>query len=107
MQFKYQYMFINEGLEGRSCTGIACHNEDLVLVNWRTKNITIIDTEGETKLKFTHESLAEPTCLAVDPHYGHILVADNRKKLIFVFDEEGKLLFEVMLLLILMIISYY
>lgn len=85
----------NEGLEGRSCTGIACHNEDLVLVNWRTKNITIIDTEGETKLKFTHESLAEPTCLAVDPHYGHILVADNRKKLIFVFDEEGKLLFEV------------
>lgn len=38
----------NEGLEGRSCTGIDVCKNGLVVVNWRTKTITTMDLAGNT-----------------------------------------------------------
>ena len=47
----------NDGLAGRSCTGIAVSNNGLVIVNWRTKTVTELSTlEGETLSKFSHNA---------------------------------------------------
>lgn len=37
----------------------------------------------------------EPIDVAVDRNYGHILVADNGQSCVFVFDSDGKILFQV------------
>lgn len=39
--------------------------------------------------------LQEPIDIAVDQNYGHILVADNGQSCVFVFDSDGKILFQV------------
>ncbi|KAK9718052.1 NHL repeat [Popillia japonica] len=85
----------NEGLNGRSCTGIAVSSNGLVIVNWRTKAITEMDTSGETLNTFTYNAFQEPIDVAVDKNYGHILVADNGMSCVYVFDSEGKILFQV------------
>ncbi|CAH0554867.1 unnamed protein product [Brassicogethes aeneus] len=85
----------NDGLLGRSCTGIAISNDGLVVVNWRTKFITEMTTDGETLKSFTYNAFQEPIDLAVDKSYGHVLVADNGMSCVFVFDAEGKILFKV------------
>ncbi|XP_018565603.1 tripartite motif-containing protein 2 isoform X2 [Anoplophora glabripennis] len=85
----------NEGLLGRSCTGIAISNEGLVVVNWRSKYITEMTTDGETIKYFTYNAFQEPIDVAVDKSYGHVLVADNGMSCVFVFDAEGKILFQV------------
>jgi hypothetical protein len=47
----------NEGLAGRSCTGIAVSNNGLVVVNWRTKTVTELSTvHGDTLFKFSHNA---------------------------------------------------
>nr|XP_024219752.1 tripartite motif-containing protein 3-like [Halyomorpha halys] len=51
--------------------------------------------EGESLSSFTHCGFQEPIDIAVDSTYGHILVADNGPSCVFVFDTEGKFLFEV------------
>lgn len=85
----------NEGLLGRSCTGIAISNEGLVVVNWRTKFITEMTFDGETIKSFTYNAFQEPIDVAVDKSYGHILVADNGMNCVFAFDADGKILFQV------------
>ncbi|XP_050304391.1 tripartite motif-containing protein 3-like isoform X2 [Anthonomus grandis grandis] len=85
----------NEGLLGRSCTGIAISTNGLIVVNWRTKIVTEITTDGETLKSFTYNAFQEPIDVAVDRSYGHILVADNGLSCVFVFDEDGKILFQV------------
>ncbi|XP_066253109.1 tripartite motif-containing protein 3-like isoform X2 [Euwallacea similis] len=85
----------NEGLLGRSCTGLAISNNGLIVVNWRTKVVTEITTDGETVKSFTNNAFQEPIDVAVDKSYGHILVADNGMSCVFVFDEDGKILFQV------------
>ncbi|XP_049778139.1 tripartite motif-containing protein 2-like isoform X1 [Schistocerca cancellata] len=85
----------NEGLVGRSCTGIAVSDSGLVVVNWRTKTVTEMSTDGQTLSKFSHNAFQEPIDVAVDRTYGHILVADNGISCVFVFDSEGKLLLQV------------
>nr|CAD7396857.1 unnamed protein product [Timema poppensis] len=85
----------NEGLAGRSCTGIAVSSNGLVVVNWRTKTITELSHEGETISQFSHNAFQEPIDVAVDKSYGHILVADNGLSCVFVFDADGKILFQV------------
>nr|CAD7453141.1 unnamed protein product [Timema tahoe] len=85
----------NEGLAGRSCTGIAVSSNGLVVVNWRTKTITELSHEGETISQFSHNAFQEPIDVAVDKSYGHILVADNGLSCVFVFDAAGKILFQV------------
>ncbi|XP_044754086.1 tripartite motif-containing protein 2-like isoform X2 [Coccinella septempunctata] len=93
--FSFIKHITNEGLLGRSCTGISLSNNGLVVINWRTKCITEMTEDGNTVRTFTHGSFSEPIDIAVDRTYGHILVADNGTCCIFVFDEEGKYLFQV------------
>lgn len=87
----------NTGLSGRSCTGAAVceHGGWLAVVNWRNRTISRLDPHGTTLAAFTHASFVEPIDLAIDSNYGHILVADNGPSCVFVFDTEGKLLFQV------------
>ncbi|XP_057320988.1 tripartite motif-containing protein 2-like isoform X1 [Microplitis mediator] len=92
---EFQRHVTNEGLEGRSCTGIAISEQGLVVVNWRTRTITEMSTLGDTIRSFTHNAFQEPIDVAVDRSYGHILVADNGQSCVFVFDSDGKVLFQV------------
>lgn len=85
----------NDGLNGRSCTGIAISGNGLVIINWRTKRVVEMTTDGETVNSFTYNAFQEPIDVAVDKSYGHILVADNGLGCICVFDSEGKILFQV------------
>lgn len=81
-------------------TGIAISNDGLVVVNWRSKYITEMTTDGETIKYFTYNAFQEPIDVAVDKSYGHILVADNGMSCVFVFDAEGKILFQVNILIL-------
>ncbi|XP_017775302.1 PREDICTED: tripartite motif-containing protein 3-like [Nicrophorus vespilloides] len=85
----------NEGLSGRSCTGIAVSNNGLVVVNWRTRTVTEMTTSGQTVMTFTYNAFQEPINVAVDKCYGHILIADNGMNCVYVFDGDGKILFQV------------
>ncbi|XP_008198605.2 tripartite motif-containing protein 2 isoform X3 [Tribolium castaneum] len=85
----------NEGLLGRSCTGITLSSNGLIVVNWRNKSITEMSKDGETIKTFTYNAFQEPIDVAVDKNYGHILVADNGMNCVFVFDADGKILFQV------------
>lgn len=83
-------------LAGRSCTGIACTKASgLVVVNWRTKQVIEMTDAGEVARTFTHAQFQEPIAVAVEPAYGHVLVADNGACCVFVFDSGGKPLFQV------------
>merc|ERR1719429_611824 len=68
----------NEGLEGRSVTGICMgsSNDSLMLINWRTKTVTEISFDGHTIGSFTHEDFKEPIDVAIDQD-GQVYVADN------------------------------
>nr|XP_046911252.1 tripartite motif-containing protein 2-like isoform X2 [Dermatophagoides farinae]XP_046911253.1 tripartite motif-containing protein 2-like isoform X2 [Dermatophagoides farinae]XP_046911254.1 tripartite motif-containing protein 2-like isoform X2 [Dermatophagoides farinae] len=78
--------------ENRAATGIAfCVNSrSLLVTNWRTKNIVKIDCDGRFIGKFGHSELLEPTCIAVNPNSGQILVADNSSNAIFLFQTNGE-----------------
>lgn len=75
--------------------GIAISNEGLVVVNWRTKVVTEMTTDGDSIKNFTYNAFMEPIDVAVDKSYGHILVADNGMSCVYVFDSVGKILFQV------------
>ncbi|XP_078053205.1 tripartite motif-containing protein 2 isoform X1 [Augochlora pura] len=92
---EFQRHLTNEGLEGRSCTGISISQQGIVVVNWRTRKITEMSSLGDTIKSFTHCAFREPVDVAVDRNYGHILVADNGENCVFVFDSDGKFLFQV------------
>ncbi|KAK6618438.1 hypothetical protein RUM43_013631 [Polyplax serrata] len=85
----------NEGLEGRSCTGIDVCKDCICVVNWRTKTVTSMDQNGITISKFSYNGLQEPIDIAIDKEYGHYLIADSGLSCVFVFDSVGKLLFQV------------
>ncbi|KAJ8943472.1 hypothetical protein NQ318_006325 [Aromia moschata] len=94
-QLEFVKHVTNEGLLGRSCTGIAISTDGLAVVNWRSKYITEMTTDGETLKYFTYNAFQEPIDIDVDKSYGHFLIADNGMSCIFVFDAEGKILFQV------------
>ena len=83
----------NEGLEGRSVTGICMgsSNDSLMLINWRTKTVTEISFDGHTIGSFTHEDFKEPIDVAIDQD-GQVYVADNGIGSVLVFESSGKLL---------------
>lgn len=85
----------NEGLLGRSCTGLTLSSNGLIVVNWRNKSITEMTKDGETIKTFTYNAFQEPIDVALDKNYGHILVADNGMNCVFVFDADGRILFQV------------
>ncbi|XP_034177823.1 tripartite motif-containing protein 2 isoform X1 [Osmia lignaria lignaria] len=92
---EFQRHINNEGLEGRSCTGIGISQQGLVVVNWRTRKVTEMSSLGDTIKSFSHNAFQEPIDVAVDRSYGHILVADIGQSCVFVFDSDGKILFQV------------
>ncbi|XP_052234841.1 tripartite motif-containing protein 2-like isoform X2 [Dreissena polymorpha] len=82
-----------DGFENQSGTGIAvAEDNQLVVVNWRTKHVSFISTQGEGEVlsKFTHECFVEPIDIAVNSK-GEIIVADIGASKIFIFDRMGKL----------------
>lgn len=57
--------------------------------------MTELSPSGETLHCWSYNGFVEPVAIAVDPNYGHILVADNGARAVFVFDADGKFLFQV------------
>lgn len=53
---EFQRHINNEGLEGRSCTGIDISQQGLVVVNWRTRTITEMTSLGDTIRSFSHNA---------------------------------------------------
>ncbi|XP_015521414.2 tripartite motif-containing protein 2 isoform X2 [Neodiprion lecontei] len=92
---EFQRHITNEGLEGRSCTGIAISEQGLVVINWRTRTVTEMTSFGDMIRFFSYNGFQEPIDVAVDRSYGHVLVADNGQSCVFVFDCDGKMLFQV------------
>lgn len=79
----------------RFVAGIAVTSNGLVVVNWRTRVVTEMSTTGQTIKQFTYNAFQEPIDVAFDKSYGHFLVADNGMSCVFVFDADGKMLFQV------------
>lgn len=53
---EFQRHISNEGLEGRSCTGIGISQQGLVVVNWRTRKVTEMSSLGDTIKFFSHNA---------------------------------------------------
>ncbi|XP_071746315.1 E3 ubiquitin-protein ligase TRIM71 isoform X2 [Lepeophtheirus salmonis] len=95
----------NEGLEGRSVTGICLNGrtscKSLFVINWRTKTVTELSiSSGETLFSFTHQDFQEPIDLAYwkasEEEDDKILVADNGLGTILVFDaKSGEISFSI------------
>lgn len=47
----------NEGLDGRSCTGIDVSKDCIAIVNWRTKTVTSMNFNGDTISKVWYMKL--------------------------------------------------
>lgn len=63
---EFQRHINNEGLEGRSCTGIAVSQQGLVVVNWRTRTVTEMTTLGDTIRFFSHNAFqVSISCLII------------------------------------------
>lgn len=78
------------GLEQHSGTGMALTSaRNLVLVNWRTKQVTEITTEGRLVRSFTSPDFVEPVSVAANS-IGEIIVADNGVGKLLVFDVNGR-----------------
>ena len=80
------------GLEQHSGTGMdLAPDQNLVVVNWRTKHVTEINLAGDVVKKFTCAEFIEPTSVAVNRH-GESIVADNGVGKLLVFNPGGKLI---------------
>ena len=84
------------GLEEHSCTGMCLSpvNNNIVVVNWRTKHVTEMNHAGDVVKKFTCSEFKEPTSVAMNSH-GEIIVADNGSSQLLLFDTNGKLLKQI------------
>lgn len=80
------------GLEDRSATGLAVTPCDtLLVINWRNKNVSQINFDGELISQFTHAMFIEPLDVAINSK-GQVLVADNGAHAVFILDMNGKML---------------
>ncbi|XP_047991750.1 tripartite motif-containing protein 2-like isoform X2 [Leguminivora glycinivorella] len=93
--FAFKSHIVNEGLAGRSCTGIAVTADGIVAVNWRTRTLTEVSVEGSTLRTIKSDRLVEPVCVACDPHGRRLAVGDNGARCVFVFDARGAIEREV------------
>ncbi|XP_063536362.1 tripartite motif-containing protein 2-like isoform X1 [Cydia strobilella] len=87
--FAFKSHIVNEGLAGRSCTGIAVTADGIVAVNWRTRTLTEVSVEGSTLRTIKSDRLVEPVCVACDPNGRRLAVGDNGARCVFVFDARG------------------
>lgn len=80
------------GLENQGGTGLALTpDKNIAVINWRTKYVTVLNSQGDLITKFTHQDFVEPIDIAVNSK-GEIIVADNGANRIFMFDASGRLL---------------
>ncbi|XP_063383958.1 uncharacterized protein LOC134670191 [Cydia fagiglandana] len=93
--FAFKSHIVNEGLAGRSCTGIAVTADGIVAVNWRTRTLTEVSVEGSTLRTIKSDRLVEPVCVACDPNGRRLAVGDNGARCVFVFDARGAIEREV------------
>lgn len=85
----------SHGLEQHSGTGMAVTpSGNLIVINWRTKQVTELTEQGEVVKKFTSEKFIEPVCVAVNS-CNEIVVADNGLGRLLVFSSQGELLREI------------
>ncbi|CAH0585748.1 unnamed protein product [Chrysodeixis includens] len=89
--FAFKTHIVNEGLAGRSCTGIAVTAEGIIAVNWRTRTLTEVTADGTTLRTIRSERLVEPVCVAADTVTRRIAVADNGARAVFLFDRHGNI----------------
>ncbi|CAG4983022.1 unnamed protein product [Parnassius apollo] len=110
--FAFKTHIVNEGLAGRSCTGIAVTAEGVVVVNWRTRTLTEhvqtalalvrqsgvptaqVRIDGSTVRTIRSERLVEPVCVAADASGAasrRLAVADNGARAVFIFDAHGNI----------------
>ncbi|XP_047503255.1 tripartite motif-containing protein 3-like isoform X1 [Pieris napi] len=89
--FAFKTHIVNEGLAGRSCTGIAATAEGVVAVNWRTRTVTEVNIDGSTLRTIKSDRLVEPVCVAADIDSRRLAVADNGARTVFVFDGDGNI----------------
>lgn len=83
------------GLENRGAIGLCTNgSRNLYIVNWRTKMVTEISTNGELIKQITHSELVEPIGIAVTSK-GDMIIADNGTTSIVMLDSNGKLLRKV------------
>lgn len=81
-----------EGFENQSGVGIALTNDNQVaVVNWRTRLVSFVSLDGELLNKFTHDCFIEPIDIAINTR-DEIIIADIGASKIFIFDRSGKLL---------------
>uniref|UniRef100_A0A5S6QEQ6 RING-type domain-containing protein n=1 Tax=Trichuris muris TaxID=70415 RepID=A0A5S6QEQ6_TRIMR len=80
-------------LADQSAVGLAVGFKDiLVTLNWRSKLITEWTWHGEEVKTFTFSEFVEPVDLAIDCD-GRIIVLDNGRAKVFVFDRRARPLF--------------
>ncbi|XP_045536386.1 tripartite motif-containing protein 2-like [Papilio machaon] len=89
--FAFKTHIVNEGLSGRSCTGIAVTAEGVVAVNWRTRTLTEVSVDGCTVRTVRSERLVEPVAVAADVASRRLAVADNGARAVFIFDAHGNI----------------
>ena len=91
LQGNYLRQMANYGLEQRGGTGLTLTpSNTLMVVNWRTKCVTELTTDGVVINKFTCTDFVEPVSLTVSRE-GDIFVADNGVNRVWVFNQQGKL----------------
>ncbi|CAK1551041.1 unnamed protein product [Leptosia nina] len=93
--FAFKTHIVNEGLAGRSCTGIAVTADGVIAVNWRTRALTEVNIDGTTLRTIKSDRLVEPVCVAADIDTKRVAVADNGARTVFIFDEDGNIEREV------------
>lgn len=87
--------FEGNGLENRASTGIALFkSQSLLVTNWRNRNVTELNCDGQFIQQFSHTDLVEPTCISVS-NSGQIMVADNASHSVFIFHPSGKFNFRI------------
>ena len=92
MEGNFLHHITAHGLEQRSCTGMSlAPNRHLVLVNWRTREVSEINNRGDCVKKFTCDAFREPTGVTVNRH-SEVIVADNGRGCLFIFSPQGQLL---------------
>ncbi|GBP88495.1 Tripartite motif-containing protein 2 [Eumeta japonica] len=93
--FAFKSHITNEGLAGRSCTGLAVTADGFLVVNWRTRTLTEVSPDGTTLRVIRSERLVEPVAVACDAPSRRVAVADNGARTVFVFDQRGDIVLEV------------
>lgn len=83
---------VGSGLEGRAGVGVAVSGDCLLLVNWRSCQVSRVSRQdGRLLGQFSHEALRQPVAVAAGRTglHDHCLVADSGLAQVLVFSSSG------------------